>query len=62
MAGLLTDLAGGAANAYVPTADEEKQVREQEEEQLRRVYTASRDRLKDVLESQEERQSDAASK
>lgn len=53
---------GGAANAYVPTADEEKLVREQEEEQLRRVYTASRDRLKDVLESQEERQSDAASK
>ncbi|BCR84491.1 DUF3602 domain-containing protein [Aspergillus chevalieri] len=53
---------GGAANAYVPSADEEKLVREQEEEQLRRVYTASRDRLKDVLESQEERQSDAASK
>ena len=55
-------MTGGAANAYVPTADEEKSVREQEEQQLRRVYTASRDRLKDVLESQEERQSDAASK
>lgn len=30
---------GGAANAYVPSADEEKLVRQAEEEQLRRVYT-----------------------
>lgn len=33
----------------------------EEEEQLRRVYSASRDRMKDVIEQQEERQ-DAASK
>lgn len=30
---------GGAANAYVPSADEEKLVRQAEEEQLRRVYS-----------------------
>lgn len=55
------DETGGAANAYVPSPDEEKLVRQQEEEQLRRVRTASRDRLKDVLESQDERNSDSGS-
>lgn len=38
---------GGAANAYIPSAEEEKRVREQEEEQLRRVRTQSKDRRKD---------------
>ena len=52
---------GGAANAYVPSADEEKVV-EQEENHLRRVFSASRDRLKDVLEQHEEKHnSDSAS-
>ncbi|PWY94956.1 hypothetical protein BO94DRAFT_456349 [Aspergillus sclerotioniger CBS 115572] len=39
---------GGAANAYIPTPEEEKRVREQEEEQLRRVRTQSKDRRKDI--------------
>ncbi|KAI9038330.1 DUF3602 domain-containing protein [Aspergillus affinis] len=41
---------GGAANAFIPTAEEEKKVREQEEEQLRRIRTASRDRLREETE------------
>ncbi|RAL02457.1 DUF3602 domain-containing protein [Aspergillus ibericus CBS 121593] len=39
---------GGAANAYIPTPEEEKRVREQEEEQLRRVRTQSENRRKDI--------------
>lgn len=46
---------GGVANAYVPTPEEEKKVREQEEENLQRVRTASRDRLKDVKLASEKR-------
>ncbi|PYH99911.1 hypothetical protein BO71DRAFT_368035 [Aspergillus ellipticus CBS 707.79] len=38
---------GGAANAYIPTIEEEKRVREQEEANLRRVRTQSNDRKKD---------------
>jgi hypothetical protein len=40
--------AGGAANTYTPTPEEEKMIREQEEAQLRRVRTASKDRRKDL--------------
>ncbi|KAB8233443.1 hypothetical protein ETB97_000721 [Aspergillus alliaceus] len=45
---------GGAANAYIPSPEEEKRVREQEE-QLRRVRTASRDRLRDAERAAEKR-------
>ncbi|KAE8356661.1 hypothetical protein BDV28DRAFT_144985 [Aspergillus coremiiformis] len=51
---------GGAANAYIPSPDEEKRVREQEEE-LRRVRTASRDRLKDVERTADKRSESSSS-
>ncbi|KAL4889972.1 hypothetical protein BDV59DRAFT_100992 [Aspergillus ambiguus] len=39
---------GGAANTYTPTPEEQMMIREQEEEQLRRVRTASKDRRKSL--------------
>ncbi|EAW23559.1 DUF3602 domain-containing protein [Aspergillus fischeri NRRL 181] len=53
---------GGAANAYVPTPEEEKKVREREEENLQRVRTASRDRLKDVKQASEKRAGSSSSR
>ncbi|EAW08521.1 DUF3602 domain-containing protein [Aspergillus clavatus NRRL 1] len=53
---------GGAANAYFPTPEEEKRVREQEEENLQRVRTASRDRLKDVTQASSEKRGDSSSR
>lgn len=41
------DGAGGAANAYFPSAEEEQRVRQQEE-QLRQARDASRDRLREI--------------
>ncbi|KAB8076932.1 hypothetical protein BDV29DRAFT_73148 [Aspergillus leporis] len=51
---------GGAANAYIPAPEEEKRVREQEE-QLRRVRTASRDRLKNAERVAGEKRSESSS-
>lgn len=53
---------GGAANAYVPSPEEEKRVREREEENLQRVRTASRDRLKDVKQASEKRLGSSSSR
>jgi hypothetical protein len=53
---------GGAANAYVPSPEEEKKVREREEENLQRVRTASRDRLKDVKQASEKRSGSSSSR
>ncbi|OGM45719.1 hypothetical protein ABOM_005436 [Aspergillus bombycis] len=51
---------GGAANAYIPSPEEEKKAREQEE-QLRRIRTASRDRLKDAERAAEKRSESSSS-
>ncbi|KAE8151615.1 hypothetical protein BDV25DRAFT_89297 [Aspergillus avenaceus] len=51
---------GGAANAYVPSPEEEKRVHEQEE-QLRRIRTASRDRLRDAERAAEKRSESSSS-
>lgn len=52
---------GGAANAYIPSPEEEKKAREEEEEQLRRIRTASRDRLKDAERAAEKRSESSSS-
>ncbi|KAB8212505.1 Protein of unknown function DUF3602 [Aspergillus parasiticus SU-1] len=52
---------GGAANAYIPSSEEEKKAREEEEEQLRRIRTASRDRLKDAERAAEKRSESSSS-
>ncbi|KAJ5493451.1 hypothetical protein N7539_002197 [Penicillium diatomitis] len=52
---------GGAANAYIPTPEEEQSARKEEAE-LVRVRTQSRDRLKEIeLKRQEERHGSPAS-
>lgn len=45
---------GGAANAYIPSPEEEQQARKQEEE-LIRVRTQSKDRIKEIEHERQER-------
>ncbi|GAB1191866.1 hypothetical protein BDV32DRAFT_144207 [Aspergillus pseudonomiae] len=52
---------GGAANAYIPSPEEEKKEAREQEEQLRRIRTASRDRLKDAERAAEKRSESSSS-
>ncbi|KAI9931436.1 hypothetical protein AWENTII_001947 [Aspergillus wentii] len=52
---------GGAANAYIPTAEEEERARQEAELQLQRVRTQSKDRLKEYDIEQAERHTESSS-
>ncbi|OJJ43217.1 hypothetical protein ASPZODRAFT_154691 [Penicilliopsis zonata CBS 506.65] len=52
---------GGVANAYIPPPGAEEKFRQQEEQELQRVRTASRDRLKELERSHDQRKQSPAS-
>lgn len=57
---ILGDL-GGAANAYIPSLEEERKHRQEKEAELKRVRTASKDRVKEIEKEQKERNQSPAS-
>ncbi|KAJ5820448.1 hypothetical protein N7474_006039 [Penicillium riverlandense] len=52
---------GGAANAYIPSPEEERRHRQEQEAELKRVRTASKDRVKEIEKEQKERNQSPAS-
>lgn len=51
---------GGAANAYIPSPEEEERARKQEAE-LYRVRTQSKDRIKEIEHGRQERRKESPS-